>query len=156
MSLKTKGTEPMTTPEYTATKPTVGSVHQKPLFSCCHCYEEYSWPAGDLRVFKGECWCENCWSQILDRPDTDLSWGDLAPFVPERLDGSRPEPAVTEVCEELLREVQSCIDITHCIQSGDRLIYHAEIPRSLACRIETTCHKPIREVPNEKEKSDAE
>lgn len=59
-----------------------GSVHQKPLFGCTNCYEEYSFPAFDLRVHDGQCWCDDCWQVRVDDGDTDVLWSDLPGFVP--------------------------------------------------------------------------
>ena len=45
----------------------------EPLFGCCQCYEEFSWPARDLRIIDGDLWCENCWSQTDFDPELDFS-----------------------------------------------------------------------------------
>ena len=56
-------------------------INQEPLFSCCQCREEYSYPAIDLRVYKGATWCENCWE--YEPPDFDVDYGDLPIYIPE-------------------------------------------------------------------------
>ena len=64
----------------TTNKP--GSIGQRPLYGCTSCYEDYSWPADDLRVYENECWCEICWDEttcdFMDQP----SWGELDTFTP--------------------------------------------------------------------------
>lgn len=64
----------------TANKP--GALNQKPLYGCTSCFEDYSWPAEDLRVHDSECWCGQCWEEsrweFPDRP----SWSDLEPYTP--------------------------------------------------------------------------
>lgn len=72
-----------------------GSVNQRPLYGCTSCYEEYSWPAADLRVYDNECWCDLCWwyERQGDHPE-QLTWSDLEPYTPtlqaecERLTGA--------------------------------------------------------------------
>jgi len=64
----------------TTNKP--GTVNQRPLYGCTSCYEEFSWPASDLRVYDTECWCELCWGDrqwdFPDHPD----WASLERFTP--------------------------------------------------------------------------
>ena len=58
------------------------ATKNRPLYGCTNCYEEYSWPAADLAVYEGECWCENCWHER--RWEGELPyWSDLDDFVPE-------------------------------------------------------------------------
>ena len=62
----------------------IAKTNQEPLFSCVNCYETYSWPASDLAVYKGECWCQNCFEQSdMAYGDDAIDWHDLEPFVPE-------------------------------------------------------------------------
>lgn len=53
----------------------------EPLFGCCQCYEEFSWPARDLRIIDGDLWCENCYSQAGFDPE--IAFIEHPPFVPE-------------------------------------------------------------------------
>ncbi len=58
-----------------------------PLFGCEDCYEEYSWQADQLGVYKNMLFCENCWHerQYFAEDDSDiknLDFCDLEPFVP--------------------------------------------------------------------------
>lgn len=78
----------------TTNKP--GSVNQQPLYGCTSCYEEVTYPAGDLGVYGGECWCEYCWdnrsADFTDQPE----WNDLEPFT----------PALQAECEKLRKDAQ--------------------------------------------------
>lgn len=81
----------------TTNKP--GSVNQQPLYGCTGCYEDYSWPAGDLRVHDGECWCDLCWAErrwlFPDQP----YWDDLEPYTPAE---QQPAAMPPEIPRELL------------------------------------------------------
>lgn len=65
-----------------------GSIKQEPLYSCVGCAEDYSWPARNLAVHDGQCWCDNgCWdNHTFDLEDDDpakgLEYHDLEPFDP--------------------------------------------------------------------------
>jgi hypothetical protein len=59
----------------------MNKLKQEPLFGCCQCYEEFSWPARDLRIIDGELWCENCWSQADFEPALDFK--EYPAFVPD-------------------------------------------------------------------------
>jgi len=64
----------------TTNKP--GSVNQQPLYGCTSCYEDWTWPAGDLRVFGSECWCDLCWDERRwGFPDLPY-WDELEPYTP--------------------------------------------------------------------------
>ena len=85
----------------TTNKP--GTVSQRPLYGCTNCFEDCTWPAGDLRVYDGECWCGECWDErdiFPGRPD----WGDLDPYTPalqaenETLEQQRD--ALAALCQE--------------------------------------------------------
>jgi hypothetical protein len=54
-----------------------------PLFGCTNCHEDYSWPADDLRVHEDLLWCGNCWSESRWDFESQPTWCDLDPFVPE-------------------------------------------------------------------------
>lgn len=56
-----------------------GNVNQEPLFSCCNCYEDYSWPAADLAVHEDSVWCQSCWEYAQDEEKGD--WSDLPVFM---------------------------------------------------------------------------
>lgn len=81
----------------TANKP--GALNQKPLYGCTSCFEDYSWPAEDLRVHDSECWCGQCWEEsrweFPDRP----SWSDLEPYT----------PALQAECERLKATLESLL-----------------------------------------------
>jgi hypothetical protein len=64
----------------TTNKP--GSVNQQPLYGCTSCFEDYSWPAGDLRVFGSECWCDLCWDERRWEFPDQPGWNDLESFTP--------------------------------------------------------------------------
>jgi hypothetical protein len=57
------------------------AIKQEPLFGCCQCYDEFSWPARDLRIIDGDLWCENCWSQADFEPALDFK--EYPAFVPD-------------------------------------------------------------------------
>lgn len=62
----------------------MGSINQKPMFSCSECYEEFSWYADELRVYQGELFCSNCWSgHDANWGENKISWDELPEFVPE-------------------------------------------------------------------------
>lgn len=56
---------------------------QEPLFGCCQCYEDYSWPASDLYVYNDELWCESCWEETDMHHNDGIDLSDLTPFVPK-------------------------------------------------------------------------
>jgi hypothetical protein len=62
-----------------------GTIRQRPLYGCAGCYDEYSWPAEDLRVDGEMVWCENCWSDgcFITGDARDRDWNDLDVFSPE-------------------------------------------------------------------------
>lgn len=75
----------------------LGSVNQQPLYVCTSCisrYEDSTWPAGDLRVHSGECWCYPCWDErqwdFPEQPD----WNDLEPYTPAE---QKPAPDVARL-----------------------------------------------------------
>jgi len=53
-----------------------------PLYGCCECGDEYSWPAEDLRWHNDEVWCENCYSGLRDDEAGGQMWTELDHFVP--------------------------------------------------------------------------
>lgn len=57
-------------------------IEQEPLYPCCQCYDEYSWPKEDLRWHKNDLWCANCFDE-LDEDGERMLWSDLEPFVPK-------------------------------------------------------------------------
>lgn len=59
-----------------------GTLNQRPLYGCTSCFEDYTWPASDLRVHDSECWCDTCWDERgWEFPDQP-SWNDLEPYTP--------------------------------------------------------------------------
>lgn len=64
----------------TTNKP--GSVNQQPLYGCTSCYEDWTWPAEDLRVFGSECWCDLCWDERRWEFPDQPSWNDLESYTP--------------------------------------------------------------------------
>ncbi len=76
-----------------------GTVNQQPLYCCTSCYEHCTWPAGDLRVYGNECWCDLCWDDVRrdDFPDQP-QWADLKPYTPVE---QQPAPDVTALVEAL-------------------------------------------------------
>ena len=52
------------------------------VYPCCKCYDEYSWSKEDLRWYKNELWCANCFDQ-LNEDGERMSWRDLEVFVPK-------------------------------------------------------------------------
>ena len=86
----------------------------EPLYSCCHCRDDYSWPAGDL--FWSELdhdWvCDNCWSE------RDNNWDgenyietELGVSLANEIKSRRAAPvdgnACTGMCDEFLRTYQA-------------------------------------------------
>jgi hypothetical protein len=57
-------------------------IEQEPLYPCCNCYDEYSWNKKDLRWYKNELWCANCFDE-LDDDGGRMWWADLEPFIPK-------------------------------------------------------------------------
>lgn len=84
----------------TTNKP--GSVNQQPLYGCTSCYEHCTWPAGDLRVYDNECWCDLCWDVRLDDFPGQPEWADLKPYTPAE---QQPAPDVAALVEALERAV---------------------------------------------------
>jgi len=77
-------------------------INQKPFYTCCVCYEDYSWHARELRTYKDETWCEDCWDGTDMAHDQDILWGYLEKFVPE----------VDRKIDELEAEVERCTAAT--------------------------------------------
>lgn len=82
----------------TTNKP--GSVNQQPLYGCKGCYEDFSWPAGDLRVYETECWCDLCWGERRWTFPGLPYWDDLKPYT----------PALQAECERLRKDVTALVD----------------------------------------------
>ncbi len=86
----------------TTNKP--GSVNQRPLYGCTSCFEDFSWPASDLRVYGGECWCGLCWDERRwGLPDLPY-WDDLEPYT----------PALQAECEKLRKDVAGLLICDEC------------------------------------------
>ena len=84
----------------TTNKP--GSVNQRPLYGCTSCYEDYSWPASDLRVYDGECWCDLCWAERQWELPGRPCWNDLEPYAPAPLPAEQqPGPDAAGLVEAL-------------------------------------------------------
>src|SRR5690554_5310640 len=79
-----------------------GTVNQHPLYGCTSCYEECTWPASDLRIYSGECWCALCWDEYKVA-ETGIGYYDLPAFEPDM-----PTPDVSGLVEalEALLEMQ--------------------------------------------------
>jgi hypothetical protein len=58
-------------------------VDQAPLYSCCQCFADYSWPAEDLAVYKDELWCEICWENSDYFSNDGINFSHLDPFIPK-------------------------------------------------------------------------
>ena len=68
----------------------MSETQETPLFSCKNCADDFSWPAADLALYKGERWCLYCWDdykwELLSGEDDDeypISFCDLERFVPK-------------------------------------------------------------------------
>ena len=57
-------------------------LKQPPLFSCCGCADEYSWPKEDLAMYENRTYCGPCWEEFDYPQMTGLSWFELPPFKP--------------------------------------------------------------------------
>ena len=57
-------------------------IEPEPLFCCCNCREDYSFPKEDLRWFNNQLWCSNCFDEI-DENGERISFVKLEPFVPK-------------------------------------------------------------------------
>lgn len=74
----------------------LGTVAQWPLYGCTSCYEKCVYPADDLRVYEGECWCVICWDERpWESPDRPY-WSDLEPYTPA---DQQPEPDQYPPCD---------------------------------------------------------
>lgn len=96
----------MTTRAKAINKP--GNINQKPLYGCTGCYEDFSWPAGDLRVYETECWCEPCWDERRWTFPGLPYWDDLEPYT----------PALQAECERLRKDVAELVDALECMIIG--------------------------------------
>lgn len=83
----------------TTNKP--GSVNQNPLFGCMSCFLDHSWPAEDLRVYGGECWCDLCWGELRWDFDDLPYWDELPRFIPPYV---AELEALQAECEELRKD----------------------------------------------------
>lgn len=75
----------------TTNKP--GSDQQQPLYGCVSCFEYQTFPADHLRVYDGNCYCEDCWDAYP--ADADIEWTSLDSFT----------PALQAECEQLGKEL---------------------------------------------------
>lgn len=120
----------------TTNKP--GSVNQQPLYGCTCCYEDYTWPAGDLRVHDGECWCDLCWDERRwEFPDYPY-WDDLEPYTPalqadyQRLQAER---------DKLLSIISDLKD-WDCDVRGGFLSIPIELRRRMQEALDSARHEP--------------
>ena len=76
----------------TTNKP--GSDQQQPLYGCVSCFEYQTFPADHLRVYDGNCYCEDCWDAYP--ADADIEWTSLDSFT----------PALQAECEKLRKDAE--------------------------------------------------
>lgn len=82
-----------------------GTVNQQPLYGCTSCYEECTWPASDLHVHDGECWCSLCWDERRWEFPGQPNWNDLEPYTPAEQQPAPDSDALLEAMAELCDEI---------------------------------------------------
>ena len=85
-------------------------IEPEPSYPCCNCYEEYSWNFADLRWYKNDLWCANCFD-ALDEDGERMLWSDLEPFIPKadrELAGARAEIEKQAKLIESMKNCQNC------------------------------------------------
>ena len=97
-------------------------IEQEPLYSCCQCYDEYSWNKEDLRWYKNDLWCANCFDE-LDEDGERMLWSDLEPFTPKadkELAEARAE--IERLKRENIELLVKCDEKFDVIDRKDKLI----------------------------------
>jgi len=78
-------------------------MEHEPLFGCCQCRDQYSYPAGDLKILDGELWCDPCWEEYDDGQAEDgekrRCWSTLRQFVPEHEEVLRAADKLADYCK---------------------------------------------------------
>ena len=82
----------------------MSEVDQRPLFSCCNCFEVHSWHADNLRVYDNNLFCQCCFDDSdMAFGDNPIDWNDLPEFVPEYKKG------IVEL-EQIIKDQGEAID----------------------------------------------
>jgi len=86
----------------------------QPLFGCMAngCAQEVSYPASELRMFRGYVWCEGCWDAELQQEGEPDHFYDLPEFIPAatrriaELESRPPsEPNSVVITDEMVEQI---------------------------------------------------
>lgn len=87
-------------------------LKQQPLYGCCSCHTEYSFPADDLRVAQNRTYCQLCWDDIGHEIEPEKEWYDLPAFMPELEQENAELKAERDKYREALEVAKSIIKST--------------------------------------------